>query len=283
MNIKIYSIPFILVLVFTSCQPDKKEASFTDTTVIETAPPTLPRIHPDFTLTSEDLEEMIIDQPEGIQMKILAKPEVFLELTAKLIETPEDLLVLVNKEQGLSAEDNPADLVELDKYKEILTLSRRGHRLRKIVMPALLAMNEAAEQEGLRLMISSTYRSYEYQEGLFSRYAEKDGVEAAERYSARPGKSQHQLGTVMDFGSIDESFAITPEGIWVKKYAGDFGFSLSYPQGQEEYTGYMWESWHFRYITIPGSEMEQEFFEGSQERLLRFLHKNRNYLTSHKI
>ncbi|OQY33369.1 MAG: hypothetical protein B6241_08070 [Spirochaetaceae bacterium 4572_59] len=277
MNIKYYLIA-ILALAFSSCQPETVDKVETDT-----LPPPAPLIHPDFSLTFADLEEIIAHQPDKIQEEILAKPEVFLDLIEKLIEIPEDLLVLLNKEIGLGAEDRPTDLVELDEYKHILTLSRRGHHLRKVVMPALLAMNEAAEQEGLYLMISSTYRSYEYQKGLFTRYAETDGVEAAERYSARPGKSQHQLGTAIDFGSIDESFATTAEGIWIKKHAGEFGFSLSYPQGQEEYTGYMWESWHFRYITPLGCEIERKFFGGSQERMLRFLHSNREYLNNHRI
>ena len=115
----------------------------------------------------------------------------------------------MNKDTGLGADFEPEDLVELDEYKHILILSRPGHRLRKYLMPALLAMNEAAGQEGLNLMISSAYRSYDYQKGLYERYVAADGQEAADRYSARPGTSQHQLGLVMDFGSIDESFAAT--------------------------------------------------------------------------
>ncbi len=183
----------------------------------------------------------------------------------------------------MTPQDNPEDLRELDDYSRILTLSRQGHKLRGIVLPQLLAMNEAAKQEGLSLLISSTYRSYEYQKMLFNRYVERDGLEEAERYSARPGHSQHQLGTVIDFGSIDETFAETPEGKWLYTNAWKYGFSLTYPKGLEDLTGYMWESWHYRYITPAGTEMEREFFLGIQEYLLRFFHQKKTFLMEKRI
>jgi D-alanyl-D-alanine carboxypeptidase len=88
------------------------------------------------------------------------------------------------------------------------------------------------------------------------------------------------LGTAIDFGSIDETFALTSEGVWLKKHAREYGFSLSYPQGMEGTTGYMWECWHYRYITPAGTEMESEFFNGIQEYLLRFFHDKRNALSA---
>ena len=195
-----------------------------------------------------------------------------------MLALPEDILVLVNKETGLSAADTPEDLIPLDNYNTILHLSRSGHNLRQIVLPSLLAMNEAAGQEGLKLMISSTYRSYDYQTKLYNRYVEQDGKEAADRYSAQPGKSQHQLGMVIDFGTIDDSYADTLEGKWLKEHAGEYGFSLSYPAGMEDFTGYMWECWHFRYLTPTACEMEKEFFNGIQEYMLSFFHEKREAL-----
>jgi D-alanyl-D-alanine carboxypeptidase len=251
--------------------------------VEETATLPLPLVHPGFSLTSEDLQGLTENLPEEIRGNIMERPEYFLELIKKLLDLPEDLFILVNKENSLKAHNIPEDLFALDDYKLVLTLSRQGHRLRKVLMPSLLAMNEAARQEGLNLMISSAYRSYDYQKSLYERYVEADGQVEADRYSARPGTSQHQLGTAMDFGSIDESFAHSPEGIWLKKNAYTFGFSLSYPEGMEELTGYMWESWHYRYISPAGTEMETEFFEGIQERMLRFLHSRREDFENSRI
>ncbi|MCK5734829.1 MAG: M15 family metallopeptidase, partial [Spirochaetaceae bacterium] len=139
---------------------------------------------------------------------------------------------------------------------------------------ALVRLSKAAEAEGLTLRISSAYRSYEYQQALFNRYSERDGEAAASRYSARAGTSQHQLGTTVDFGSITNNFAISAEGIWMEENAGRFGWSLSYPREMEEETGYMWESWHWRWIGTDAVIMQKNFFDGVQQRMLVFWNEN---------
>ena len=255
---------------FSSCAKADTETSE------EPAPPRL--LHSAYTLTEENLPELTKGLPGSIVAKINEKPEYFLQLVSDITPWATDLTILVNKETGLTDSYIPEDIVQLDDYSSSLLLSRGGHRLRAVVLPSLLAMTEAASQEGLDLMISSCYRSYEYQEGLYNRYVERDGKEAADRYSAQPGKSQHQLGTVIDFGSIDNSFAETASGRWLKENAWHFGFSLSYPEGMESYTGYMWESWHYRYIGRDAAVLQKDFFEGSQERMLRFLNEKSSFL-----
>jgi hypothetical protein len=94
-------------------------------------------------------------------------------------------------------------------------------------------MVEAARLDGVLLDISSTYRSYTYQENLFAYWVDQLGREEAERVSARAGTSQHQLGTTVDFGSVTTAFAAEPGGIWLSEHAHRFGFSLSYPDGYE--------------------------------------------------
>ena len=119
--------------------------------------------------------------------------------------------------------------------------------------------------------MSSAYRSYDYQAGLYNRHVEQLGKAAADRVSARPGHSQHQLGTTIDFGSIAAGYGETPNGRWLAAHAWRFGFSLSYPAGYEEYTGYDYEPWHFRYLGRVGTRLEREFFAGLQQRFLVFL------------
>jgi zinc D-Ala-D-Ala carboxypeptidase len=109
------------------------------------------------------------------------------------------------------------------------------------------------------------------------------GREAAERVSARPGTSQHQLGTVVDFGSISDAFALTPEGRWLRDRASDFGFSLSYPKGYEEETGYVWESWHYRYIGRPAARLTERYFSGLQHRFLEFLDARRPWFEERRL
>jgi D-alanyl-D-alanine carboxypeptidase len=180
-----------------------------------------------------------------------------------------ELVRLVDKENLLPAEYEPDDLVDL---KELgLKTSRKGLRLRKEAAGALSEMSAAAKKEGIELLASSTYRSFSYQRGLYERNVKEMGREAADRESARPGSSQHQLGTALDFGSISDAFTGTPMELWLKKNAGNFGFSLSYPDGYETETGYRHESWHFRYIGKAAARMEEEFFGGIQQRLLSFL------------
>lgn len=76
-------------------------------------------------------------------------------------------------------------------------------------------------------------------------------------FSAPPGASQHQLGTVIDLGSIDDSYADTAEGKWMFKNAWKYGWSLSYPKDMEHITGYKWESWHYRYLGVEACKFQK--------------------------
>ena len=134
-------------------------------------------------------------------------------------------------------------------------------------------MAEAARLEGITLTASSAYRSYDYQREVYNRNVREMGQEAADRESARPGYSQHQLGLVADFGSIDDSFAQTASGRWIAANASRFGWSLSYPEGFEEVTGYRWESWHYRYTGKDLAAFIDNYFGGIQQYALRFIYE----------
>lgn len=126
---------------------------------------------------------------------------------------------------------------------------------------AFKKMQSAAAAEGLNIYISSGFRSYDYQSGLYERYASRDGYAAADRYSARPGHSEHQTGLAFDLNSIDDSFADTREGRWVAENCHKYGFIIRYPKGKEEITGYMYESWHIRYL---GVDMATKVYESGK-------------------
>ena len=113
---------------------------------------------------------------------------------------------------------------------------------------ALDAMCAGAAEDGIILYPISTYRSYDYQEGLYNRYVERDGKAEADRYSARPGHSEHQTGLAIDLNSLEYAFADTPEGRWIAAHCHEYGFILRYPQGKEDVTGYRYEPWHVRYL-----------------------------------
>lgn len=122
--------------------------------------------------------------------------------------------------------------------------------IEKEVMDAFNLMKSGAKAVGLNIYISSGYRSYSYQEGLYNNYSAVDGIEGADTYSARAGHSEHQTGLCFDLNEIDDSFAKTDEGIWVNENAYLYGFIIRYPKEKESISGYQYESWHLRYVGV---------------------------------
>jgi zinc D-Ala-D-Ala carboxypeptidase len=129
------------------------------------------------------------------------------------------------------------------------------YRLRALVMPNLTALVQTATNNGVSLELQSAYRSYSYQATVFQGWVNQQGEEAALKSSARPGHSEHQLGTAIDFRSAGgpapwdlEDWATTPEGTWLAENAWLYGFVMSYPKGKEDISCYIYEPWHYRYV-----------------------------------
>ena len=181
----------------------------------------------------------------------------------KLVENPEAIDVLVNKQNALSPDYVPPDLVE-PKVRFIFDEWHERRMMRAEAAAALEEMFAAAEEDGIYLAGVSGYRSYGYQEQLFNTYVSIDGLETAERYSARPGQSEHQTGLAMDISgstgecAADDCFAGTPEAEWLAAHAHEFGFIIRYPEGKEDITGYMYEPWHVRYL---GRDLARNVYE----------------------
>ncbi|MEK4230975.1 M15 family metallopeptidase [Solibacillus sp. FSL H8-0538] len=126
-------------------------------------------------------------------------------------------------------------------------------------------MAAAARIEGFELVAFSGFRSYEYQQQLYTNYVNRDGKVNADRYSARPGYSEHQTGLAFDIGEkgkedlwLTSEFGETKAGQWLIGNAHQYGFILRYPKGKENVTGFMYESWHFRYL---GKELATKVFQ----------------------
>ena len=164
-----------------------------------------------------------------------------------------DLLVLVNKQYKLSSTYAPSDLVKASNSG-----IRRGesYYLRNILMTDLTNLVNAAKGDGIDLSVVSAYRSYQTQVTTYNYWLNKNNnnVEYVDTFSARPGHSQHQLGTTLDFSSseigdvLGDSFGNTNASKWLIENAYKYGFVISYPKGYESVTGYKYESWHYRYI-----------------------------------
>lgn len=213
--------------------------------------------------------------PREIIAAINADKESFLqELNTLLSGDTDGLLQLVDKAHFLPEGYAPADLVSLTAATaqgRSYMINRDGLSLRRMAEEALEEMAAAAMRNGVTLLVSSTYRSYEYQENVYRRNVAELGQEAADRESAMPGASQHQLGTVIDFGSITDEFAETRAGHWLSANAHRFGWSLSFPQGYEAVTGYRWECWHYRYLGVQALEFQRKWFGDIQQYMLEFI------------
>ena len=135
-------------------------------------------------------------------------------------------IVIANKHYPLAADYNPGE--------------------DPTAVAALHELIAAMQAEGYAISDQySGFRSYETQVDLYQSY----GAAAADRYSARPGYSEHQTGLAFDL--IDTSGNLVQEAgasKWLLKNAAKYGFIVRYQEGKEASTGYMPESWHLRYI-----------------------------------
>lgn len=204
-------------------------------------------------------------------------PEEFLNDLHRVLEAeksfPSDdlsLYYLIDKTHTVGADYEPAHLVKLVK-NDAYIINKTTLSLREDVEAALRRMALAAKADGITLDVSSTYRSYKTQENTFNYWVSVDGLEEAERESARPGTSQHQMGTAIDFGNIDDSYSETAGCKWLNQHAEDFGWSLSFPQGYEDVTGYRWECWHFRYIGEEACKFQKKWFDDIQQFMFEFI------------
>ena len=117
---------------------------------------------------------------------------------------------------------------------------------------ALEEMFAAAKADGINLSIVSGYRSYSKQSSIYSRKKASQGQEAADRVSARPGTSEHQLGLAVDLDGTKLAYE------WLAANCWEYGFILRYPADSVEITGVIHEPWHFRYV---GTELSLEMKE----------------------
>jgi D-alanyl-D-alanine carboxypeptidase len=125
--------------------------------------------------------------------------------------------------------------------------------VRSFLIPDLAALRRAARRAGTPIGLVAGYRSWNQQASLFSRRRAELGYAAALRKTARPGHSEHQLGTAVDFKTlgapgVNAGWGSSPTGRWMRQNAYRFGFIESYPGEKTAVTCYAYEPWHFRYF-----------------------------------
>lgn len=142
---------------------------------------------------------------------------------------------LLDTEYGLTRDDVPGDLVEIADGG----IPGSG-RLRGLVMDDLAAMAEAARAADAPFRVTSAFRSYDQQIRTLASLEAAFGREEALRAAARPGHSEHQLGTTIDIEGGEA---------WLAEHAWQHGFVMSYPQAHSPWTTcYQSEPWHFRFV-----------------------------------
>ena len=179
-------------------------------------------------------------------------------------------LVLVNKFFHLKEDYIPSDLVSLGgQYNR-----GANSRMRKEAADALMKMVDAAKLDNIILYNASAFRTYDYQENLYNKYIQRDGQEAADKYSARPGYSEHQTGLCSDLNVIDDSFEGTDEANWLLYNAYKYGFILRFPKGKEDITGYKYEPWHYRYVGLEAAKIIHDDDITLEEYYAYYIEKN---------
>ena len=150
-----------------------------------------------------------------------------------------DEILVVNKHYPLSASYNPGEnaTAKAELLKLIADMQAQGYAI--------------SDQY-------SGFRSYDTQTELYQNYVNQDGKAAADRYSARPGYSEHQTGLAFDLiaknGNLAQEAGASQ---WLLDNAYKYGFIVRYLEGKEGSTGYMPESWHLRYIGQEAKEIVQ--------------------------
>ena len=261
-------------VLFASCKNQKSKKT---KKVIETQKQTeeiVQKVDPQI----EKLNRVLISMTDQCKKEMAnGDPYEFLADLQKVLDAeksfPQDdisLYYLIDKKHNIGSDYEPTNLVKLVKNEDYI-INKNTLSLRQDVEAALRVMAQAAKKDGITLDVSSTYRSYATQERPFNYWVSVDGLEEAERESARPGTSQHQLGVAIDFGNIEDSFALTDSSKWLVENAAKYGWSLSFPQGYEEITGYKYECWHYRYIGAEACAFQKKWFNDIQQFMLEFI------------
>lgn len=178
------------------------------------------------------------------------------------IPSDDELLTLITPDFSLARDYVPGDLVPLSDYLPFHITLGYPTEVRSILIPPLVDMINDMEAAGLKPFIISGYRSYSAQAIAWDKWVDYNPDYAA-GLSARPGRSEHQLGTTVDFGSPELEavtgiediefhtlFYLTSEGAWLIENAHKYGFTLSYPRDTLEITGFYYEPWHYRYVGV---------------------------------
>lgn len=181
---------------------------------------------------------------------------------------PTDFLMLVNRSHKLSKTDVPTDLVEIASVlsADIVKVKYTGTKANRTAVEALGKMLSAAISEGVsNFQISSAYRTYSEQQKLVDNSVAKyqknnpswsrDRCLSATYQTVAPaGSSEHQTGLAFDITVPGVSFTGTEQQKWLHQHCAEYGFIVRFTAEKQKLTGFVAESWHFRYVGVEAAK-----------------------------
>jgi len=206
------------------------------------------------------LSDQVANLPESIQTiadQVQAKPATIFDPPKYSIDKADSIWVVINKQRQISPlRYKPGNLV-FPAFPRSKIQNPFGLQLREEAALATVKMASAMSEEGIgTLILNSGFRTYNNQQDLYNRTRDTRGLAVAEKLSARPGHSEHQLGLAADFSARGQGCAIlvcfgnTEAGRWLEENAHEYVFLLRYPKGSKTITGFQYEPWHFRYVGV---------------------------------
>lgn len=177
---------------------------------------------------------------------------------SKLKDDSMYFLQIINDQGGLPASFVPKDLVNI--VPHIKTWVKTPVCMTRGTAVQLHTMIQDMAKENMTLAVVSAYRSYADQNTLYKTGSKVLNSGSFDRV-ARAGKSEHQLGTALDVSTFTisgTSFGTTTESMWLKDNAHKYGFIISYTDGNQDKTGYMYEPWHLRYVGVENATLLRE-------------------------
>jgi zinc D-Ala-D-Ala carboxypeptidase len=206
------------------------------------------------------ISDQVSQLPESIQNiadQVQAKPVTIFNPPKYSIDEADSIWVVINKQRQITPLRYKPENLVLPAFPRPQVQNPFGLQLREEAALATVELAEAMRAAGKgTLILNSGFRTYKTQKALYDRTKETRGLAVAEKLSARPGHSEHQLGLAADFSAWGQGcvilvcFGNTEAGRWLAENAHNHGFILRYPKGFRAITGFQFEPWHFRYVGV---------------------------------
>jgi D-alanyl-D-alanine carboxypeptidase len=222
------------------------------------------------------ISDQVADLPESIQNianQVQPKPVTIFDPPKYSIDEADSIWVVVNKRREISPLKYQPSSLAFPAFAKPKVQNPFGLQMREEAAVATVELAAAMAEAGKgTLILNSGFRTHKNQQGLYNRTRETRGLAVAEKLSARPGHSEHQLGLAADFSVRGQGcvimvcFGKTEAGIWLAENAHEFGFVLRYPKGYKPITGFQYEPWHFRYVGVElATEMKSKGIKTLEE------------------